>query len=398
VTPSAWQPLRHRDFRGLWGCSLAVHLANWMQQVGAASLMSTLTATPAMTALVQTAASLPAVLLGLPAGAMADLIERRRWLIFTQSLILCIALLTVAVIAGGLLDPWRLLGLTALLGVGFALHAPGSQAVVSEVVPREELPSALALGGISYNISRVAGPALAGALVVVGGGAAVYGAVALCCLAMLGFLRRWPGVQRLRHGPPERPWSALLSGLRYVREGPACQRQLLHILVFMACGSATWALLPVLARDAYGLSRGGYGLLLGAFGVGGVLGVFVIAALRDRLPPHRVVALSTFGFALVPALLALSAPLWLALPALVWGGAMWMCGASSIYAAVQGGLPDWVRSRGLSIYNLVYFGAMAGGSAFWGVLTEPLGTPLTMAASAVATVLTAAWHWHTPMA
>jgi len=398
VSTSAWHPLRHRDFRGLWGCSLAVHLANWMQQVGAASLMSTLTPTPAMTALVQTAASLPAVLLGLPAGAMADLIERRRWLIFTQSLILAVAVLTIPIAAGGLLDPWSLLGVTALLGVGFALHAPASQAVVSEVVPRAELPLALALGGISYNISRVAGPALAGVLITVGGGAAVYGAVALCCMSMLSFLRGWPGVPRPADARTERPWAALRSGLRHARETPVYQRQLLHIGVFMACGSATWALLPVLARDAYGFSGGGYGLLLGAFGVGGVLGVFLLPSLRARAPPHRVVASSTLAFAIVPALLAVSAPLWIALPALVWGGAAWICGASTIYAALQGALPDWVRSRGLSIYNLAYFGAMAGGAAFWGALTAPLGTPLTMAASALAAALAAVWHWHTPLA
>jgi MFS family permease len=397
VSTSAWYPLRHRDFRGLWGCSLAVHLANWMQQVGAASLMSTLTPTPAMTALVQTAASLPAVLLGLPAGAMADLIERRRWLIFTQSLILAVAVLTVPVAAGGLLDPWSLLAVTALLGVGFALHAPASQAVVSEVVPRAELPLALALGGVSYNISRVAGPALAGVLITLGGGAAVYAAVALCCLSMLSFLRGWPGVPRPAGASVERPWAALRSGLRHARDTPAYQRQLLHIVVFMACGSATWALLPVLARDAYGFSGGGYGLLLGAFGVGGVCGVFLIAPLRSR-PPHRIVALSTLGFAIVPALLAWPAPLWLSLPALVWGGAAWICGASTIYAALQGGLPDGMRSRGLSIYNLAYFGAMAGGAALWGALTAPLGTPLTMAASALATSLAAAWHWRTPLA
>jgi len=394
---SVWQPLRQPEFRALWGGSLAVHLANWMQQVAAASMMATLTQAPMMTALVQTAASLPAVLLSLPAGAMADRIDRRRWLMFTQSLILLGALATVTVTAANLLTPWGLFGLTLLLGTGFALHAPAAQAVIGDVVTRADLPMALALGGVSYNISRVLGPAIAGSLIATRGGAAVYVAVALCCLAMLAFLKGWGGVPRRDTELPQSLWAAVLQGMRHAQQTPAFRGQLTHVLVFIACGSATWALLPVLVRDTYPLVHGGYGLLLGAFGVGGVLGVFLLQPVRSRWPAHRVVALSALGFAPVPALLAWPVPLEAALLVVVWGGAAWLCGASTLYTALQTTLPDWVRSRGIAIYNLVYFGAMAGGSAGWGALTVPLGTrPVLLIASATA-LLTAAWHARVPL-
>jgi len=397
MEPSAWQPFARREFRAVWASTLAVHLANWMQQVGAASLMTTLTPSPTMTALVQTAASLPAVLLGLPAGALADLVERRRWLIFTQLWLLVSAAIACGVIAFGAIGPWSLLALTALIGVGFALQLPASQAVIGEVVPRVELPAALVLAGVSFNISRVAGPALAGALIGAAGGASVYAVVSLCSVGVLSFLMRWRGLQRPTNAPRERLWSAQRTGVRYMRHVPACRVALMHTLVFMFFGSATWALLPVLARDTYALGAGGYGVLLGAFGVGGVLGAFVMPRMRRRWPPHGVVARSALAFAAVTAMLAFAVPLAAALCALVLGGIAWMCGASSIYAALQGSLPDWVRARGLSIFNLAYFLAMAGGAASWGALAEGLGTPPALALAAASMGLASLWLRRRPM-
>jgi MFS family permease len=395
--PSPWKPLTRPEFRGVWASTLAIHLANWMQQVGAASLMTTLTPSPTMTALVQTAASLPAVLLGLPAGALADLIERRRWLIFVQLWLLTAIVITGASIAFGAAGPWGLLALTALIGVGFALHMPASQALLGEIVPRAELPAALVLAGVSFNISRIAGPAFAGLLISLGGGVAVYAAVGVCSIGTLLFLLQWKGVERKSIAPPERLWSALRSGVRYVRHAPECRVQLMHTLVFMLCGSATWALLPVLARDGYGLGAGGYGLLLGAFGIGGVLGVFVMPVMKRRWPPHGVVAWSALGFGLITVSLAFPLPLPLALCELVVGGTVWMCGASSIYAALQGSLPDWVRARGISIYNLTYFASMAGGAALWGACAGITGTSVTLGLAGCSMALSALWLRRQPI-
>lgn len=394
---SAWRPFAHPVFRRLWMASVSGHLANWMQQVGAASLMAVLTPSPMMVALVQTAASLPSVVLGLLAGALADLVERRRWLIFTQLWLLSSALLGTALVASGAVSPWGLLALTLLLGVGFALQAPASQAVIGEVVPRADVPAALGLASVGFNVSRIAGPALAGVLVGLGGGTAVYLAVAACSVVVLTIVVRWQGLRRHSNLPPESLISALRSGVRFVRHTPQCVRGLHHVFVFTACGSGTWALLPVLARDAYGLGAGGYGGMLGAFGLGGVLGVLLTVRLRRRSSAAAVVVGSVAVFGAVTGLLAAEVPLPLAIVALVLGGVAWTSASTTIYAAVQLALPDWVRARGVSIYNLVYFLAMAGGSAVWGAMASTLGLGPALGVAAGSLLLAAMWAHRVPL-
>jgi MFS family permease len=364
-----------------------------MQQVGAASLMAEMTRSPMMVALVQTAASLPSVLLGLPAGALADMVERRRWLIFTQTWLLGVGLLATLSVGLGELSPWGLLALTMLMGIGFALHAPASQSVIGEVVPTPEVPAALGLGSVGFNVSRIAGPALAGALIGLAGGTAVYVAAALCSVLVLIIVTRWEGLRRPSSTlPPERLLSALRSGVRFVRHTPVCVKSLSHTFVFMGCGSGTWALLPVLARDVYALGTGGYGWLLGAFGAGGVLGVFSMRRLRRGRAPNALVALSALAFGLVTGLLAVPVPFWAAMVVLVVGGIAWTTGATTIYATLQLALPDWVRARGVSIYNLVYFLAMAGGAALWGALASALGLRPVLAVVGIAMMLAALWQ------
>jgi len=389
-TASTWQPLRRAEFRAVFSGVLCMHTATWVNQVGGATLMTALTPSPLMTALVQTAASLPVVLLGLPAGAIADLIDRRRWMMGIQFGMLAAALLAALVVGFGALSPAVLLMLTGLIGVGLALQAPAAQAVYGEVVPRDELAVAMALGSMSFNLSRVVGPALAGAVIGLAGGMGLYATLAVCSGLVILSLTRWRSRDERSRVPPERLWSALRGGMRYVRHSPDCHRPLLYTLAYMSCGSAAWALLPVLARDAYHLGSGGYGLLLGSFGVGGLAGVFLMPMVRERLSlPHIVVA-STIVFAAVTGVLALAAPLPLTLLALLIGGASWMIGATLMYAALQETLPDWVRARGLSIYNLIYFAAMAGGAALWGVLTAPVGTRGALGIAA-ACMFGAAW-------
>ncbi|MDQ8000375.1 MAG: MFS transporter [Pseudomonadota bacterium] len=371
---SSWAPLRRRDFRAVFAGVLFMHTTNWLNQVGGATLMSTLTPSPLMTALVQTAASLPVVFLGLPAGAIADLVDRRRWMMRIQAGMLASLACAIAFVLLGALTPASLLLLTLVVGIGLALQTPASQAVYTEVVPREELPEAMALGSMSFNLSRIVGPALAGAVIGLAGALGLYLALALCCGFILFSLTRWRAHGERGSSAPERLWSALRGGMRYVRHSPDCHRPLLYTLVYMSCGSAAWALLPVLARDAYGLGAQGYGLLLGAFGAGGVAGVFLMPRVRARVGLPRIVVGSTALFAAVTGTLAWAVPLPLALAALVIGGGAWMIGATLMYTALQDTLPDWVRARGLSIYNLVYFTAMAGGAALWGLLTAPIGT------------------------
>jgi MFS family permease len=354
--------------------------------------MAVLTPSPMMVALVQTAASLPSVLLGLLAGALADMVERRRWLILTQFWLLCSSLLAAAVLLTGAITPWALLALTMLLGIGFALQAPASQAVIGEVVPPQDVPAALALGSVGYNVSRIVGPALAGLLIGLGGGTAVFAGVTLCVAVVFLIVLRWPGRSRSSSKvPAERLFAALRSGVRFVRHTPQCRSGLRHAFIFVGCGSAASALLPLLARDVLGMGAGGYGLLLGAFGLGGVASVPVLAPLRRRFSPGGLVATCALVFALVTVALAAPLTLPLAGAALVVGGAAWAAGATTIYASVQLALPDWVRARGVSIFNLVYALAMAGGAALWGWVTSLFGLQSALAVAAALMLLAAPW-------
>lgn len=402
LAASTWQPFRRAEFRAVFFGVLCMHTATWVNQVGGATLMSTLTPSPLMTALVQTAASLPVVLLGLPAGAIADLVDRHRWMRAIQFGMLAAASIAFVVAMTGALTPAVLLMLTVLVGIGLALQAPAAQAVYGEVVPRAELAGALALGSMSFNMSRIIGPALAGLVLGAAGAMGLYATLALCSALVLFSLTRWRSKSERSLVPPERLWSALRGGMRYVRHSPDCHRPLLHTLVYMSCGSAAWALLPVLARDVYGLGSQGYGLLLGSFGIGGLVGVFALRPVRTRLSLPNIVVLSTATFACVTALLAIAGPLLLTLAALVIGGAAWMIGGTLMYAALQDTLPDWVRARGLSMYNLVYFTAMAGGAVVWGVLTGPVGTRGALGAAAACMALAAVafvrWPLHPSVA
>ncbi|MEJ8859790.1 MFS transporter [Variovorax robiniae] len=380
---STWQPLRSREFRAVFFGVLCTHTATWVNQVGAATLMSSLTPVPLMTALVQTAASLPVVLLGLPAGAIADLVDRRLWMRAVQFGMLIVASLAFIVSMLGGTSPVVLLVLTMLVGAGLALQAPAAQAVYGEVVPREELTEALALGSMSFNLSRVLGPALAGVVLGMAGATGLYATLALCSALVLVSLTRWRSRKEISRVAPERLWSALRGGLRYVRHSPDCHRPLLHTFTYTSSGSAAWALLPVLARDVYGLGAQGYGLLLGSFGLGGLVGVLVMGRVRQRWPLQRIMFVSTAAFAAVTAILAMAAPAGVTLAALLIGGTAWMIGATLMYTALQDTLPGWVRARGLSFYNLIYFTAMAGGAAVWGILTGPIGTRGALGAAAL---------------
>ncbi len=392
---STLRPFRHPVYRGLWFCAFAVYMANWIQQIGAASIMAGLTPNPSTVALVQTMASLPGVLLSLPAGALADLVDRRRWFLFTQGMVFTVAVLIALVAWSGALSPLSLLMFTLLLGVGFALHGPAAQAVFTEVVPREELPEALALGSVAFNLSRVLGPAVAGALMAWAGGGLVYAVVAACSAWVVLYVWRWEGVQRSSQVAPERLFSAIRSGLRYLWHSPAAQLPLRHGALYVFGGSAATALLPVVARDTYG-ALNAFGILMGGMGLGGVLGVAGLPLMR-RWPTHRVAAVCAAGFATVPAVLAMGLPLWVTAVWLVFGGAIWVMGVSTIFVVLQITLPDWVRGRVLSMQNLSYFAAMAGGAMVWGFLAELLGLTYTLWAAALFQLVSVVWHLLRPM-
>src|SRR4051794_9699345 len=392
---SAWAPLRIPLFRALLIAQFASNIGTWMQTVGAQWLMGDLTHDPLQVALVQTATSLPVFLLGFPAGAVGDVFDRRRVLLVSQAFMLAAAALLAFLTFKDDVTPWVLLGLTFAIGAGRALTAPSWQAIQPQLVGRELIPQAAALGAASVNVGRAVGPALGGALVAAAGAAYVFGVNAVSFLGVLAVLVMWRRVHVESPLGPEHVRGALRAGTRYVRSSPRLKAILARSAVFVLFASALWALLPILARDELELGSGGYGLLLGAVGVGALLGTALLPRLRVRWSLDRVVAGAGVAFGLVCAVLAWVNVVAVVAVALVVTGFAWIAALSSLNAAAQTVLPDWVRSRGMALYIIVFQGGQAVGALIWGVVARQAGTDTSFAIVTVGLVggLAAARKW-----
>jgi MFS family permease len=396
--PGPWAPLGRSVFRALWIGGLASNLGTWIQNVGAAWLMTSLAPTPFWVSMVQAASSLPFFLLAIPAGALADVVDRRRLLLAAQLwLVACSAALAALALAD-LVGIGGLLALTFAIGVGSAFVAPAFLAIVPELVPREEIPAAVSLNGISMNLARAAGPALGGLLVAAAGVGFAFAANALSYLGVIGAVARWRRPPREGRLPPEDLIGAMRAGLRYVRHSAPLRLVLVRVAVFVLPGSAVWALLPLYAREQLGLGPAGYGVLLGFFGGGAVAGGLVLPALRAKVGPQRVTTLSALGYAAAMIALGGAPVLPAAAVALVVAGAGWLALLTTLSAAAQLVLPAWVRARGLSVYLLVLMGSMAIGSALWGVGAESIGVPraFVIAGAAVAASRLFVWRLRLP--
>jgi MFS family permease len=353
-----------------------------MQNVAAAWYMTSLSPSPLMVALIQAATSLPVFLVGLPAGAVADILDRRRLLLFTQAWMLAVAGLLAVWTFAGLMTPWTLIAFTFALGLGMALNSPTWQAITSEVVPRSDLSSAVALNSLTVNIGRAVGPALGGVLVAASGPALVFGLNALSFVAVLYVVYRWRRKSARSVLPAERVIGATRAGLRYVRHAEPLRAVLARTGLFMLFASAFWALLPSIARHQIGLDAVGYGALLGGVGLGAVAGAALLPRLKRRLPLDAVVALASVLYAAVTVLTGF----WRWLPglwlAMVLAGVAWIAMMASLNAAVQTVVPGWVRARALGMYLVVFQGGLGVGSATWGAIAEHVGVPVALALSA----------------
>jgi MFS family permease/quinol monooxygenase YgiN len=384
---SAWAPLRHLWFRRLWLAQMASSMGGWMQTVAAQWLMLSLTSAALPVALVQTALSLPVVLVGLPAGALGDVVDRRRLLIAAQAVMLVAAATLAALTFVGFMSPWLLLAFTFLIGTGGALMAPAWMAIQPGLVAREQIPQATALNAVNINLSRAVGPAVGGVVVAGAGPAAAFGFNAASFLGVLAALIRWP------HRPDPRPlgaepfMSAMRTGLGYVRHSPPVLAVLVRMSLFLVFAVALWALLPIVAARQLHLGSAGYGTLLGLIGLGAVVGALLLTKARVRFGLESVVTFCTIVFGLGMAILAAShspLPVVLVLP---FVGAAWIGGMSSMSAAAQTSLPSWIRARAMAVYLLVFQGAQAIGSVVWGAFADAYGVALTLEITAVGVVL-----------
>jgi MFS family permease len=380
----AWSPLRHSVFRALWIAGLASNLGTWMQNVGAAWLMTSLAPSPLWVSLVQVASNLPFFLLAVPAGALADVVDRRRLLVVSLVwMTLSAGLLGVLTLLGAV-GPLGLLAFTFAIGLGSTFLAPPFLAILPELVPREEIPAAVSLNGISMNLARAVGPALGGLAVAAAGAAATFLSNAASFVALLAIVLRWRRPPREGRLPPEELIGAIRAGVRYLRHSPPLQLVLVRVAVFVLPGSALWALLPLYARDQLGLGATGYGVLLSFFGAGAVIGGLLLPRIRARLGAQRTTTAAALVYAAALVALGATSNLAAAAVALACAGAGWLALLTVLNAAAQLALPSWVRARGLAAYLLVLFGSLALGSAAWGVLAETLGVPRAFAWAGIA--------------
>ncbi|MFI9272089.1 MFS transporter [Kitasatospora sp. NPDC052896] len=395
---SSWGPLRRGVFRTLWLAQFVSNIGGWMQTVGAQWLITERSGSAGLVALVPTAASLPILLLGIPAGALADILDRRRLLLLAQGLMFAAAGLLALLTATGRVNAYGVLLLTFVLGCGTALMNPAWQAIQPELVPREEIPAAATLGGVNMNLARAVGPALGGLVVALAGTAAVFAINAASFLVTAAALVRWRPRTETDALGSERMLPALRAGHRYVCGSPRIRRILARALLFVPAGAALWALLPVVAERRLGLGAGGYGLLLGAVGVGAVLGAVLLPRARGRWSSNTSLAGSGAIFAVGLALLAVVRVPWIAGLALVATGVAWVGVLSMLNAQMQVTAPVWVRARALAVYLTVFQGGMAIGSALWGVVADWTGTAgaLLVAAAVLAVGTAVGWRFAVP--
>ena len=364
--PAALAPLQSPVFRGLWVAWLFANLTMWMNDVAAAWLMTTLTTSPVMVALVSTASTLPVFLLGLPSGALADILDRRHYFAATQLWVSVIALvLAILALAQALTAPVLLL-LTFLNGIGLAMRLPVFAAIVPQVVGRAHMPQALALNGIAMNLSRVVGPGIAGALLAAYSPAAVFVINALLAGAAFVLILRWKSEPRTSALPGERFWGAMRTGVNYALQSTRLRVVLLRIALFFLQVTGLSALLPLVARQLHGGGPGTFTLMLSCIGVGAIVAALLFPRWRARYTRGQFVTVGTLVHAALVALVVLVGEVWVALPAMVVIGMAWISVANSLTVSAQQAMPDWVRARGMSIYQMALMGGAALGSLLWG--------------------------------
>lgn len=380
-----WSPLREPVFRALWIAAVVSNVGSWMHDVAAAWLMTTLAPQPFMVSLMQTAQFMPFFLLSLPSGAMADVFDRRKLLIIGQVWMLFAAMSLSALTYLNWIEPWSLLILTFMLSIGGAVSSPSWNAITPELVPREKLEAAVALGGVGWNMARGVGAAIGGIVVAAGGPEAVFLLNSISFVGVIYVLVSWKHKQETSSAPTEKMIGAIKAGVRYVRHSPPMVSVLVRTLTFALSASAIWALLPLLARQKLGLNSLEYGFMLSLFGLGSLLGAAILPKLRHSISLDQVAAGGVALFAVMNVGVAYAQNAITGSLFMILGGIAWIIVSACLNVGAQMSSPQWVRARALAVYILVFQGSLAIGSALWGAVAQysNLQTPLLISAAAM---------------
>jgi MFS family permease len=372
-----------------------------MYSAAAGWLMTSLSPSPLLVSFVQVATSLPMFLFALPAGALADIFDKRRFILGLEILTVGVSALFAALVSANLVSPETLLLFMFLIGALAALEAPAWQAIVPQLVPKQDLGAAIAANSVGINISRAVGPAIAGVLIAGFGIAAPFWLDAVSNFGVIAVFLLWRSQQAAptRSLPAERVVTAIRVGFRHARNNRHLRSTLFRSIGFFLFASAYWALLPLVARVQIGGGPQLYGVLLGAIGAGAVSGAFVLPKIKARLGANGLVAAGEIGTAVSLLLFGLSREPIMAVAASLIAGICWIAVLANLNVSAQVALPDWVRGRGLAMYVMVFFGTITLGSALWGEVAVYAGLPVThfiAATGALAAVpLTAHWKLQT---
>ncbi len=390
---NGFEPLKIPLFRDRFIAATVSNVGSWMQDTAGTWLMTALTTSPLLIALMQTAASLPVVVLGLLAGATADIIDRRRLLIFWQAWMLgAVAILSVLTF-GGFIGPWWLLTLTFMLNIGTAMNNPAWQAIVPELVPQEMIADAVTLNSVSINLARAAGPALGGLMVGAfaiahNGAGSVFLLNSLSFVGVIWVLYRWKRQPIFKSAlPAERLVGSMRSGLRYMRHAPALRTTLIRSFLFTFFASAVWALLAVVAKRDLHQGAMGYGVLNGSLGAGALCGASLLPRMRRRIEADVLIGGSTFAFVGTLAVMAFVHIPAVVILTLMVAGFAWTSSMSTFNVSVQLSVPAWVKARALGAYQMTFQCGMALGSVLWGYIAEHASTPKALAAAGVGLLL-----------
>lgn len=393
-SPSGFEPLRIPLFRDRWIASTISSVGTWMQDTAGTWFMTSLTASPLLIALMQTAASLPVLILGLLAGATADIFDRRKLLIFWQAWMLSSVGILAILTFLGYVSPWTLLALTFMLNIGSAMNNPAWQAIIPELVPRELIPDTVSINSAGNNLARAVGPALGGLMVAAfqridTGAGSVFLLNAVSYAAVIWVLVNWKRVPLFKSTlPSERIAASIRSGIRYVRYSPDLRSSLVRTFTFAFFVSAIWALLAVVASHVLHQGALGYGILNGSLGVGALIGATALPRVRRRFSADRIIAAATLYNVVTLLILAFSHHSWLIIITLMFSGFAWTSTLSTLNTSIQLAVPAWVQARALGTYLMTFQGGMALGSVLWGALAERISTPISLAIAAGGLVLT----------
>lgn len=385
---SVFSPFKHRAFAVLWAATLISNIGTWMFNVTSGWVMTELSPSPLMVSMVQAVTALPIFLFALPAGALGDLFDRRKLLLWTQFIMAAVLFLFAGLLWEGRVNAWNLLLFTFITGVGAAFAKPAWQAIIPRLVSRGALGSAIVMNGVSINVARAIGPALGGFILATVGAFVTVLLDAVSYLMVIVALWWWRPAKTQADGlPREHLVGAMRAGVRFALHSVPLRNTLLRALVFFICASAYWALLPLVARDILLGGPGLYGILLAALGVGAVAGAFLLPVLKKRLGVNKIMLLATIGTALSAMMFAYGGQAVVGMAAGLIGGIAWILAVSSLSISAQIALPDWVRARGLAIFQMVIFGAMTVGSLGWGQAAGVIGLPLALVASGLLALL-----------